>query len=117
MCRLADRQAAYIPATIGSAGQHSWRQEVSDQPESRLILSQSSAGSAASVEDHPLVRSLRSILREIDDEYERERDNLSKTLPDTCVKDRALAMLKARHRERRRNYVRELTAILGQQEI
>jgi hypothetical protein len=65
----------------------------------------------------PLVESLESILKEIDGEYERERDNLSKTLPDTCVKDRALAMLKARHRERRRNYVRELTVILGQQEI
>ena len=64
----------------------------------------------------PLVESLESILKEIDDEYERERDNLIRTLPDTGVKDRALLMLKARHRERRRNYVRELTAILGQQE-
>jgi hypothetical protein len=64
----------------------------------------------------PLVQSLQSILKEIDGEYERERDNLIKTLPDTCVKDRALAMLKARHKERRKNYVRELTAILGQQE-
>jgi hypothetical protein len=64
----------------------------------------------------PLVRSLRAILQEIDDEYERERDKLCRTLPDTLVKDRALAMLKARHRERRKNYVRELTAILGPQE-
>ena len=64
----------------------------------------------------PLVESLESILKEIDGEYERERNNLSKTLPDTCAKDRALGMLKARHRERRRNYVRELTAILKQQE-
>jgi hypothetical protein len=108
MCRLADRQAAYIPATIRSAGQHSWRQEVSDQPESRLILSQSSAGSAATVEDHPLVRSLRSILREIDDECE----NLRRTLPNTNVKDRTLAMLKARHLQRRETYARELSALL-----
>jgi hypothetical protein len=116
MCRLADRQAAYIPATIRSAGQHSWRQEVSDQPESRLILSQSSAGSAASVEDHPLVRSLRSILREIDDEYERECENLRRTLPNTNVKDRTLAMLKARHQQRRETYARELSALLDGQE-
>jgi hypothetical protein len=112
MCRLADRQAAYIPATIRSAGQHSWRQEVSDQPESRLILSQSSAGSAASVEDHPLVRSLRSILREIDDECE----NLRRTLPNTNVKDRTLAMLKARHLQRRETYARELSALLDGRE-
>jgi hypothetical protein len=112
MCRLADRQAAYIPATIRSAGQHSWRQVVSDQPESRLILSQSSAGSAASVEDHPLVRSLRSILREIDDECE----NLRRTLPNTNVKDRTLAMLKARHLQRRETYARELSALLDGRE-
>jgi hypothetical protein len=112
MCRLADRQAAYIPATIRSAGQHSWRQEVSDQPESRLILSQSSAGSAATVEDHPLVRSLRSILREIDDECE----NLRRTLPNTNVKDRTLAMLKARHLQRRETYARELSALLDGRE-
>jgi hypothetical protein len=116
MCRLADRQSTYIPATIRSAGQHSWRQEVSDQPESSLILSQRSAGSAASVEDHPLVRSLRSILREIDDEYERECENLRRTLPDTNVKDRTLAMLKARHLQRRENYVRELSALLDGRE-
>jgi hypothetical protein len=112
MCRLADRQTTYIPATIRSAGQHSWRQEVSDQPESRLILSQSSAGSAATVEDHPLVRSLRSILREIDDECE----NLRRTLPNTNVKDRTLAMLKARHLQRRETYARELSALLDGRE-
>ncbi|WP_262265826.1 hypothetical protein [Microvirga yunnanensis] len=85
---------------------------MSDQPESRLIGSQSSAGFVASGEDHPLVRSLRSILREIDDEYERERETLRRTLPDSNVKDRALAMLKARHLGRRENYVRELAALL-----
>jgi hypothetical protein len=85
---------------------------VSDQPESRLILSQSSAGSAATVEDHPLVRSLRSILREIDDECE----NLRRTLPNTNVKDRTLAMLKARHLQRRETYARELSALLDGRE-
>ena len=65
----------------------------------------------------PLVQSLQSILKEIDDEYERERDRLSRTLPETCVKDRALTMLKARHGQRRRTYVRELTAILKKQEL
>ena len=62
----------------------------------------------------PLVQSLQSVLKQIDDEYERERNRLSQTLPDTCVKDRALAMLKSRHLERRENYVRELAALIGQ---
>jgi len=85
---------------------------VSDQPESSSILSQSSAGSAATVEDHPLVRSLRSILRGIDDECE----NLRRTLPNTNVKDRTLAMLKARHLQRRETYARELSALLDGRE-
>jgi hypothetical protein len=63
------------------------------------------------VEDHPLVRSLRAILKEIDDQYERERQNLIATLPNTSVKDRALAMLESRHHQRRENYSRELTAL------
>ena len=62
----------------------------------------------------PLVQSLQSVLKQIDDEYERERNRLSQTLPDTCVKDRALVMLKARHLERQENYVRELAALIGQ---
>ena len=62
----------------------------------------------------PLVQSLQSVLKQIDDEYERERNRLSQTLPDTCVKDRALVMLKARHQDRRDNDVRELAALVGQ---
>ncbi len=60
----------------------------------------------------PLVQSLQSILTQIDDEYERERERLMGTLPEARVKDRALAMLKSRHLERRENYVRELAALL-----
>jgi hypothetical protein len=63
------------------------------------------------VEDHPLVKSLRAILKELDDQYERERQNLIATLPNTGVKDRALAMLESRHFQRRENYSRELTAL------
>ena len=66
----------------------------------------------ADVEDHPLVKSLRSILKEIDDQYERERQSLIATLPNTGVKDRALAMLRSRHHQRRENYSRELAALL-----
>ncbi|MBQ0821240.1 hypothetical protein KBI52_13620 [Microvirga sp. HBU67558] len=58
---------------------------------------------------------MRSILREIDDEYERERENLRRTLPNSNVKDRTLTMLKARHLQRRENYVRELSALLDSQ--
>jgi hypothetical protein len=59
----------------------------------------------------PLVQSLQSVLKQIDDEYERERDHLMRTLPEASVKDRALAMLKACHLTRRENYVRELAAL------
>jgi hypothetical protein len=64
------------------------------------------------LELQPLMQSLQSILKQIDDEYERERDHLMRTLPEASVKDRALAMLKARYLERRENYVRELAALL-----
>ena len=66
----------------------------------------------ADVEDHPLVKSLRAILKELDDQYERERQSLVATLPNTNVKDRALAMLESRHHQRRENYSRELAALL-----
>jgi hypothetical protein len=51
-------------------------------------------------------------LKELDDQYERERQNLIATLPNTSVKDRALAMLESRHQQRRENYSRELAALL-----
>ena len=60
----------------------------------------------------PLVQSLQSVLKQIDDEYERERDQLMRTLPEASAKDRALAMLKTRHQARRENYARELSALL-----
>jgi hypothetical protein len=69
------------------------------------------------VEDHPLVKSLRAILEELDDQYERERQNLIATLPNTGVKDRTLAMLEARRRQRRENYSRELAALLEQRSV
>jgi len=69
------------------------------------------------VEDHPLVKSLRAILKELDDQYERERQSLIAALPNTSVKDRALAMLESRHHQRRENYLRELTALLEQRSV
>jgi hypothetical protein len=62
------------------------------------------------------VQALQSILKQIDDEYERERDHLVRTLPEGSVKDRALAMLKTRHLQRRENYVRELAALMERTE-
>ena len=61
-----------------------------------------------------LVQSLQSVLKQIDDECERERNRPSQTLSDTCVKDHSLVMLKARHLEGRDNDVRELAALVGQ---
>ena len=68
--------------------------------------------SSPTVEDHPLVKSLRAILTELDDQYERERQSLIATLPNTGVKDRALAMLESRHHQRRGSYSRELAVLL-----
>jgi hypothetical protein len=70
-------------------------------------------GYTGPTELQPLVQSLQSVLKQIDEEYERERDRLLRTLPEASVKDRALAMLKSRHLERRENYVRELAALQG----
>jgi hypothetical protein len=70
-------------------------------------------GDTGPSELQPLVQSLQSVLKQIDEEYERERDRLLRTLPEASVKDRALAMLKSRHLERRENYVRELAALQG----
>jgi hypothetical protein len=65
------------------------------------------------IKDHPLVRSLRVILRQMDEQYERQRQDLIATLPNSPVKDRALAMLESRHHQRRENYSRELAALLA----
>jgi hypothetical protein len=74
------------------------------------VIDQNVGGAA--VEDHPLVKSLRSILKEMDDQYERERQSLIATLPNTSVKDRALAMLESRHHQRRESYSQELAVLL-----
>jgi hypothetical protein len=64
------------------------------------------------LELQPLMKSLQSILKQIDDEYERERDRLLRTLPEASVKDRALVILKSRHLGRREIYARELAALI-----
>ena len=64
----------------------------------------------------PLVQSLQSVLKQIDDEYARERDRFMKNLPEASVKDRALAMLKSRHLGRREIYARELAALIERSE-
>ena len=68
------------------------------------------------LEFQPLVQSLQAVLQQIDDEYERERDRLMRTLPEASVKDRALAMLKSRHLGRREIYARELAALIERSE-
>jgi hypothetical protein len=85
---------------------------VTSQNVNSAVSNDAIGGFAATAENNPLVKSLRSILKEIDDQYERERLNLIATLPDTSAKDRALAMLESRHHQRRENYLRELAALL-----
>lgn len=80
-------------------------------PGSRELICQTAEPTL--VEDHPLVRSLQAILKEMDDQYVRQRQDLIATLPNSHVKDRALAMLEFRHHQRRENYSRELAALLA----
>ena len=87
-----------------AGGERPAREPFDPQPEQRR-LRRICRGSS-------LVRSLRSILREIDGGCE----NLRRTLPDTNVKDRTLVMLKAKHLQWRENYVRELSALLDGRE-
>jgi hypothetical protein len=49
----------------------------------------------------------------MDEQSERQRQDLIATLPNSPVKDRALAMLESRHHQRRENYSRELAALLA----
>ncbi len=61
----------------------------------------------------PLLQSLLATLADLDFDYEKEREKLSTTSPDTNIKIRALEKLKTRHHERREPYIRQL-AILQQ---
>jgi hypothetical protein len=58
-----------------------------------------------------LLQSLLSTLADIDFDYEVEREKVSNTARDTNLKIRALEKLKARHRERREPYIRQLALL------
>ena len=62
----------------------------------------------------PLVQSLQSVLKQIDDEYERERDRLSQTLPDTEREGPCAGHAQGPSPGRRDNDVRELAAPVAQ---
>jgi hypothetical protein len=59
----------------------------------------------------PLLQSLLATLADLDFDYEKEREKLSKTSPDTGIKNRALEKLKNRHRERREPYIQQLAIL------
>lgn len=59
----------------------------------------------------PLLRSLLSTLADIDFEYEKEHERLSKSSPDINLKIRVLEKLKAQHRERRAPYLQQLAIL------
>jgi hypothetical protein len=56
---------------------------------------------------------LQSLLKQIDEGYERGHEKLSTTLLDASVKSRVLAMLEVRHRERREPYIQQLAILQG----
>ncbi len=84
---------------------------MTDQKASSAAARGNGNGFNEALEDHPLVKALCSILKGLDEQYERERQNLIMTLPDTSAKDRALAMLVSQYFQRRENYLRELTVL------
>ncbi len=59
----------------------------------------------------PLLQSLLATLADLDFDYEKERERLSKTSPDTNIKVRALETLRTRHRERREPYIQQLAIL------
>jgi hypothetical protein len=83
-------------------------QTVDHSPQSSVAATGSN-----SAEHQSLLHSIQSVLHQIDEEYEREREKLSRTLPDASVKARVLTMLKERHRERREPYIQQLAALQG----
>jgi hypothetical protein len=58
-----------------------------------------------------LLQSLLATLADLDFDYEKEREKLSNTSPDTTIKIRALEKLKNRHRERRDPYIQQLAIL------
>ncbi len=59
----------------------------------------------------PLLQSLLATLADLDFDYEKEREKLSNTSPDTNIKIRALEKLRNRHRERREPYIQQLAIL------
>ena len=59
----------------------------------------------------PLLQSLLATLADLDFDYEKKREKLSNTSPDTTIKIRALEKLKNRHRERRDPYIQQLAIL------
>lgn len=59
----------------------------------------------------PQLQSLLSTLADIDFDYELERETLSNSSTDSGLKIKALGNLKARHRERREPYIRQLAVL------
>ena len=91
-----------------------WGRSVTFQTVDRTSCHEAEVSFSGPSELQPLLLSVQSVLTQIDDEYERERDKLSQTLPNTSARDRALVVLQARHLARRENYVRELATLIGQ---
>ncbi|KFG69969.1 hypothetical protein JH26_07445 [Microvirga sp. BSC39] len=58
-----------------------------------------------------MLQSLLATLADLDFNYEKEREKLSNTSPDTTIRIRALEKLKNRHRERREPYIQQLTIL------
>ena len=58
-----------------------------------------------------LLQALLTTLTDLDFEYDREREKLSRTLKDPNLKIRVLEKLKQKHRERRTPYMQQLAIL------
>jgi len=59
----------------------------------------------------PLLQSLLSTLADIDSEYEREREKVSRNSTDINLRIRVLEKLKSQHQARRIPYIQQLAAL------
>lgn len=106
-------RCAFLWYTVGNQDDD-WGRSVTFQTVDRTSCHKAEVSFSGPSELQPLVLSLQSVLKQIGGEYERERDKLTQTLPNTSARDRALMIRQARHLARRENYVRELATLIGQ---
>ncbi|WP_204217675.1 hypothetical protein [Microvirga pudoricolor] len=76
-----------------------------------ILLANPSASYVYPQDLQPLLQALLTTLTDLDFEYDRERERLSRTLKDPSLKIRVLEKLKQKHRDRRTPYLQQLAIL------